>query len=369
MSANKWRHATSTVPASQRAKSAAPAKPRLTVASSATTAKAASASQQHGWKTARYVIVLIALLAYPWIASSFFTYQIGAQALVLGLIALSLAFLAGYGGMVSLSQLTIAGVAGYTVAIFGSSGVAQISLGWPWWLAAIMGVVLAVIVATLIGLISVRTDGIYTIMITLAIGVATFYLTQQNYSVFNGFQGFSQVLPPSFEYLDLRTPTPFYYLALAFALAGYACVKYLAKAPFGMALQGTRDNARRMRALGFDVTAHRVAAHAFAGLLAGIGGVLLVWFNTRISPGTIGTDAMINILIVAVIGGMRHPVGPFIGALVFVLLQNFAIDLIDRERFNLVIGGTFLLIVLFSPDGLLGLWHRARGLIHPATKR
>jgi branched-chain amino acid transport system permease protein len=370
MSANKWRHATSTVPASQRAKPAAPvaAKPRLTVASPAP-AKAADTGDQKGWQLARYAVVLIALLAYPWMATSFFTYQIGAQALVLGLIALSLAFLAGYGGMVSLSQMSVAGVAGYTVAIFGSSGVANISLGWPWWLAAVAGVMLAVIAATLIGVISVRTDGIYTIMITLAIGVALFYLTQQNYTVFNGFQGFSQVLPPAFEHLDLRSPMPFYYLALVFGLAGYASVKYLAKAPFGMALQGTRDNARRMRALGFDVNAHRVAAHAFAGLLAGIGGVLLVWYNSRISPGTIGTDALINILIVAVIGGMRHPIGPFIGALVFVLLQNFAIDLIDRERFNLVIGGAFLLIVLFSPDGLLGLWHRARGLIHPATKR
>ncbi|MES1161809.1 MAG: hypothetical protein ABUL50_01945, partial [Rhizobacter sp.] len=80
----------------------------------------------------------------------------------------------------------------------------------------------------------------------------------------------------------------------------------------------------------------------------------------RISPGTVGTGAMINILIIAVLGGMKHPIGAFIGAIVFVLLQNFAIDLVDRERFNLVIGGVFLAIVLFSPDGLLGLWQHAR---------
>ena len=90
--------------------------------------------------------------------------------------------------------------------------------------------------------------------------------------------------------------------------------------------------------------------------IAGVGGVLLVWYNGLIAPGSVGTSWLINILVIAVLGGMRHPIGPFLGALVFVLMQTFAIDVIDRERFNLVIGGVFLAIVLFSPDGLLGLW-------------
>ena len=112
--------------------------------------------------------------------------------------------------------------------------------------------------------------------------------------------------------------------------------------------------------LGFNVTAHRLAAHAFAGFLAAIGGILLVWYNNRISPGSINTGALINILVIAVLGGMKHPIGAFIGAIAFVLLQNFAIDLVDRQRFNLVIGSVFLLIVFFSPDGLLGLWQKLR---------
>jgi branched-chain amino acid transport system permease protein len=115
-----------------------------------------------------------------------------------------------------------------------------------------------------------------------------------------------------------------------------------------------------MRALGFHVTAHRVAAYTVAGLLAAVGGVLMVWYNNQISPESTGLGRMIDILVIAVLGGMRHPIGAFIGAIVFVLLQNFAIDLIDRERFNLVIGGVFLAIVLFSPDGLLGLWAQLR---------
>ncbi len=308
----------------------------------------------------RHLVVALLVLVYPFVASPFFTFQIGAQSLALGLIALSLTFLGGYGGMVSLAQMTVAGFAAYVVAIVGSSSNTAISLGWPWWLAVIVALALATLFSAAVGWLSVRTEGIYTIMITLAVGVAFFYLAQQNYTLFNGFQGFSKLAAPTVFGLDLREPVPFYLLTLGCSVAGYFFIKHLIRAPFGVALQGIRDNPRRMQALGFDVTAHRVAAYAVSGFLAAVGGVLLVWYNGRISPGTLGIGAMINILIIAVLGGMKHPIGAFIGAVVFVLLQNFAIDLVDRERFNLVIGGVFLAIVLFSPDGLLGLWHRLR---------
>jgi branched-chain amino acid transport system permease protein len=312
-----------------------------------------------------HVVVLAALLVFPWVASPFVTFQIGAQSLALGLIALSLTFLGGYGGMISLAQMTVAGIAGYMIGIFGTSGTAEISLGWPWWLGVALALAIATLAGAFIGWLSVRTEGIYTIMITLAVGVAFYYLCLQNYSVFNGFQGFQQVHPPKLFGVNWRDPLPFYHLVLFWSLAGYFFVKYLLRAPFGIALQGIRDNPRRMNALGFHVTAHRVAAYAVAGFIAAVGGVLLVWYNGLITPNSAGTSWLINILIIAVLGGMRHPLGPFIGAIVFVLLQTFAIDLIDRERFNLVIGGVFLAIVLFSPDGLLGLWARLRSHLGP----
>jgi branched-chain amino acid transport system permease protein len=317
---------------------------------------------------ARHVLVMAVVLAYPWVATPFFTFQIGGQSLALGLIALSLTFLAGYGGMISLAQMTVAGIAGYMYAIFATSGT-DISLRWPWGLAVILALAIATACATLIGWFSVRTEGIYTIMITLAIGVAFYYLAQQNYSLFNGFQGFQSVTTPQVGGVDLRAPMPFYYLALFCALAGYFFVAYLLRAPFGVALQGIRDNPRRMSALGFNVTAHRVAAYAVAGLIAAVGGILLVWYNRLVSPGSVGTSWLINILIIAVLGGMRHPIGPFVGAVVFVLLQNFAVDLIGRERFNLLIGGVFLAIVLFSTDGLLGWWSNGRRYLQAHLNR
>lgn len=367
MSAAQWRRAMNGGLTAARPRPAAPRAVPLAPVEDAYADSDAPRWLKYLWRTLqpRHVLITAFVLVFPFIATPFFTFQVAAQSLLLGLIALSLAFLAGYGGMVSLAQMTVAGIAGYGVAVLGTSSSAEISLAWPWWVAVPAAIAFAVLCATLIGWLSVRTEGIYTIMITLAIGVAFYFLVLQNYSVFNGFQGLRELKPPTVFGIDWRSPMPFYFLSLFCAMAGYFLVRYVVGAPFGVALQGVRDNPRRMEALGFNVVAHRVAAYALAGLLAAVGGVLLAWYNALMTPGSVGTSWMINILIIAVLGGVKHPIGAFLGAIVFVLLQTFAIDLIDRERFNLVIGGVFLAIVLFSPDGLLGLWAKLRSRFGP----
>jgi branched-chain amino acid transport system permease protein len=309
------------------------------------------------------------LVIYPLIVPPFFAFQIGGQILILGMIGLSLMVLAGYGGMVSLAQLTTAGLSGYAVAILGANSVGIMGFGWPWWLAVPFAILLAAVFAALIGFISVRTAGIYTIMITLAIATAFFYFVNQNYSLFNGFAGFRGIQPPELFGIYWRDSVPFYYLALAMAAIAYAAVLYCAKSAFGLSLQAIRDNQRRMSALGYNVTAHKVAAYFLAGLIAGTAGVLLVWFNGRISPGTVSVAESIGILVVAVIGGLRHPIGPFLGATVYVVLKTFAIDLIGAERFNTLIGLVFLTIVFVSPDGILGLWERLKPHLAPGSLR
>ena len=300
------------------------------------------------------------LLIYPTVASDFFLTQIGGYSLILGLLALSLMLLAGYGGIVSLAQISVAGVAGYAVAILGDNASNVMGFGWSWWISVPFAIVLAAISSALIGWISARTDGVYTIMITLAIAMAMFYFTQQNHSLFNGHSGYSGLRMPTFWGVTWRNPLPFYYVCLTTATVCYGAVLYASSSTFGLTLQATRDNPRRMRSIGYDVTLHKIFAWFLSGLIAGLSGVLLVWFNGRISPGTIGVNVAIDVLIVAVLGGMRHPIGPFIGALVVVLLKTFAIDLIGADRFNTLIGLVFLAIVFASPDGLLGLWVRFR---------
>ena len=135
----------------------------------------------------------VALVLFPVVATPFVVFQLGAQTLILGMIALSLMILGGYGGMVSMAQLTVAGVAGYAVAILGPNGTGVLGLNWPWEIYVPVAILVAGIVSALIGAIAVRTAGIYTIMITLAVGVAFFYFAQQNYSLFNGHSGFRGV--------------------------------------------------------------------------------------------------------------------------------------------------------------------------------
>jgi branched-chain amino acid transport system permease protein len=314
-------------------------------------------------------IVGAVLLVMPTFASEFVLFQIFGWTFILGIIALSLMLLAGYGGMVSLVQMTVAGCAGYMVAIFGDSAITSISQSWPWYVAIPLALAVAVLLGTVSGWLAVRTEGIYTIMITLAIASAFFYFTRQNYVIFNGFSGFNGVLPPKLFGVDWRGATAFYFLTLFWAVVCYLVVLYISRSPFGLVLQGVRDNQRRMAALGFNVTAHRVAAYAVAALLAGIGGILLTWQSAQISPGTAGIGPAIDILVIAVIGGLRRPIGPFIGAFVYVLLKTFAIDVLIAlglagERFQLLIGLGFLIIVFWSPDGLLGLydrWRESRG--------
>jgi branched-chain amino acid transport system permease protein len=317
------------------------------------------------WISRNAPILLLGLfmILFPSIANDFFLRQIAGWTMILGMIALSLMFLAGYGGMVSLVQMTVAGLAGYMVAVFGVSSLPKVSLFWPWWAAVPISIVIAVGFGTLAGALSARTEGIYTIMITLALATSFFYLTLQNWPIFNGFNGFTTIPAPHFLGVHWGDPVPLYYMILFFAALSYAAVLYVSRAPFGVALQGVRDNPRRMEAIGYNVTAHRIAAYAFAAVIAAIGGILLVWQNNQISPFSVGVDVVINLLIIAIVGGIGHPIGPFIGALIYVILRTFALDALvavglDGRRFQMLIGLGFLVIVLFSPDGVVGLWRR-----------
>jgi branched-chain amino acid transport system permease protein len=330
----------------------------------------ASPAEQHGgalssWISRHAAILLLGvfLLILPAVAGSFILDQIVAWAMILGMIALSLMFLAGYGGMVSLVQMTVAGVSGYMITVFGASSLPAISLFWPWWVAAPIAIIIAVAFGTFAGALSARTEGIYTIMITLALAAAFFYLTLQNWPIFNGFNGFTTIPAPHFLGVNWRASIPFYYMILFFAALSYLAVTYISRSPFGLALQGVRDNPRRMEAIGYNVTAHRIAAYAFAALIAAVGGILLVWQNNQISPFSVGVDVVINLLVIAVVGGLSHPIGPFIGAIIYVILRTFALDALvavglDGRRFQTLIGLGFLVIVLFSPDGVIGLWRR-----------
>ena len=240
----------------------------------------------------------------PALASNFVLFQICGWSFILGMIALSLMVLAGYGGMVSLIQMTVAALAGYVVAILGTSGVPQISLGWPWWLHIPLAILIATLFGTLVGALAVRTEGIYTIMITAGDRCRVLPSPARTMAIFNGYTGFNNVVPPALFGIDWRQAVPFY-LTLGCATLSYLAVVWMARTPFGLALQGVRDNPRRMSALGL-VTAHRILAYSFASVIAAFGGILLVWQNAQVVPGTAGIPQVIDILVIAVVGGLKR---------------------------------------------------------------
>ena len=299
----------------------------------------------------RSLLYLLPLIALPWLLDEFWLTQIATRALIFGLTALSLSFLATYLGVVSFAQVTLAGVAGYSIAYFGPNTV-EVGIELPFWLSIPIALIASTLAGAAIGFIARRSRGIYAIMITLAIGVAFFYFTRQNYTVFNGWTGFSGIPTPTVAGIDLRAPKPFFFVSLATAAVAMMAVSAFVRSPMGLAIQAVRDAPNRLTALGIPTTTPIVVAFAFSGLLAGSGGILNVWLQERISSFSVGLGPIIDILIIAVIGGLKRPSGAFIGAIVYVLLDTFAVDLIDRERFNTLIGVVLLLIVMLAPNGL-----------------
>jgi branched-chain amino acid transport system permease protein len=213
----------------------------------------------------------------------------------------------------------------------------------------------------LFGAISARSYGIYFLMLTLALAVGFFYVVLQNYDVFGGHIGFAQIEGPTGN--PRSDPPVFYWLCLAVASGAYLGLRYLARTPLGLTFQGIRDNPRRMRALGYWVELHRVVIFAIGGFVAGLSGVLGVWYRGNISPGIVDLTRTIDVLIIAVIGGLGYPIGAFVGAAVFVVIGVFAssVKLFGfsfDERFNSLIGLGFVVIVLVAPNGLVALADR-----------
>jgi branched-chain amino acid transport system permease protein len=312
-------------------------------------------------RTLSVAALAIFLLAFPFFASSFWVVQIGIKTLWLGIAAISLIFLAGTVGMVSLAQTAIYGSAGYVVAHL------TVMQGWNAWLAVPVALAAAVTVAVVVALIAARSSGIYFLMLTLAVAVFVYFFALQYRPFTQGFSGINGVQAPDLFGQSLRDPTTFWFLAVAVSLAAYLAVRHVVSSPFGLTLQGIRDSAPRMAALGYNVTAHRVAAFAFAGLVAACGGVLAVWYNGQIAPGSIDLTRTIDVLVIAVIGGLYRLEGAWIGALAFTLLTNFANDY--TARFNTVIGLIFIGILLLSPGGLAGIWEGVLGRVREGRAR
>jgi branched-chain amino acid transport system permease protein len=290
-------------------------------------------------------VIAVAVLC-PVLFTTYFTSAVGVVVLWTGLAAASLTFLSGYGGMVSLAQTALFGVGGFTAAKLGAE------LGWNPWLAALAALGVTLGVGLLFGAVASGSEGIYFLMITLAFAILTYYFFSQ-VPAFGAHEGINGVFPPHALGNPVLHPTRIYYLTLACCLLVYVGLRYLARTAFVLSLQGVRDDPLRMSSLGYRIRLHRTVGFAVGALIAGLAGVLSAWDDTRISPGSIDITRTIDLLAVAVIGGLYRLEGAWVGAFIFVVLDTYARGISDR--FETYIGVIFLAIMIVSPAGVLGL--------------
>jgi branched-chain amino acid transport system permease protein len=262
---------------------------------------------------------------------------------------------------------------GNFVAGTGSRG---LNLGWNPWLSVVVALLITTVVALVMGALSSRTTGIYYLMLTFVYAVIgmTFFASVVELS---GSSGLSGIDPPSL----FDSNVSWYYLALGISVVVYLLFRFLERTPFGMTLQGIRDDPVRMASLGFNVPLHRTLSFTLAGFVAGTAGVVNVWWNGQINPASIDPAQTIDLLIVAVIGGISRLEGAWLGAFVFVYANFYLRDLPGADTFNGVlehipgewqltestfhtwIGVIVLLIVVLSPDGLMGIIGRIEGWV------
>jgi branched-chain amino acid transport system permease protein len=304
------------------------------------------------------VALVVALALVPAIFSTYFTSAVAAQALVYGLGAVSLTFLAAYGGIVSLAQTGLYGIAGFVLARV------TVINGMDPLLAAVVAIAITVVVGLAFGAIVSGSEGIYLLMITLALGVITFYYFSQ-VTTFGGHEGINGVSAPGFIGDPVTHPAAMYEVLLGVSVIVYVAIRLIARTNFGLVMQGVRDGPTRMRALGYNVRLHRTLAFTLGAVIAALAGVLGTWNDTRISPGTIQVSQIIQLMTIAVIGGLYRIEGAWIGALVYTLLDTYTRGL--TARFETWIGIVLLVILVLSPDGLTGLaqrlialWRRSR---------
>ncbi|MEH3086660.1 MAG: branched-chain amino acid ABC transporter permease [Xylophilus ampelinus] len=299
--------------------------------------------------------VLLLLAALPPLATAAgedFYIGLATRILIFALAATSLNLVLGFGGMVSFGHAAFVGTGAYAVGILMQHGVASAWIAWP---AAALA---SALFALAVGAISLRTRGVYFIMITLAFAQMLFYL-MVSVKAWGGEDGLT--LPGRSSLgggFDLASDTRFYYVALAaFALA-FLGIQRLLNARFGHALQAIRENETRMGAIGFPVYRYQLAAFTLAGGLAGLAGALLANQSSFVSPALLQWNQSGLLLVMVILGGVGHLWGGFIGAAAFLLLEEVLAAYTIHWQF--ILGAVLLLVVLSAPRGLAGLLQRER---------
>jgi branched-chain amino acid transport system permease protein len=322
------------------------------------------------WITPRNLVVagVLAVLAlvpvYAALSGNYFLLSLFTRIVILAMAAVSLNLIMGFGGMVSFGHAAYLGIGGYVVGILAKEGVNSGFLQWP------LALAVSALFAAAVGALSLRTRGVYFIMITLAFAQMVYYVAI-GLDRYGGDDGMTIYKRSQFgELVNLSNKTFFYYLCLVLLLATVYLVWHIVNSRFGIAIQGARSNDRRMRAIGFPTYRYKLVCFVIAGTICGLSGALLANHTDFISPAIMHWTRSGDLIVMAVLGGMGTVLGPVLGALALVALEE-ALPVVIRaaalpllggdtaarvaEYWQLVLGPLFLLVVLYARGGIDGL--------------
>ena len=291
-----------------------------------------------------WILLAVALAAFPWIAGEFYI-NLTSQIFIAAIFAASLNLLVGYGGLPSLGHASWLGLAAYISAWM------SLKLGLGHWLTAPAALLGTTLIACAFGWISLRATGLGFLMITLALSQVLWGTAYRWVSVTDGDNGLRGLTRPTPFGISLDGATSFYYFTLAITVVAIVLMAMFVASPFGAALRGTRDQPRRMGALGHAVWTVRWITFVYSGFWGAVSGLLFVYYNKYIHPASLSITSSAEALLGVIAGGSGTLAGPIVGAAIIVLLKNYVSGFI--ERWNMLMGFVFVLIVIFVPEGVV----------------
>ena len=299
--------------------------------------------------TAILFIIILALL--PLFLDSYYV-GLATLILIVGIFAMSLDILQGYAGMASLGHAAFWGTAAYVVGILN----VKVLNGSHFAIEFIAGLCAAAIVAAVLGLIVLRSKGVYFLMILLASSMMLWGVAFKWRSLTGGDDGLSGISRPVLGLLglNLQLHTHFYYFVLFFFIVSLVIMYLVVNSTFGHTLIGIRESEMRMQSLGYNIWLHKYIAFILAGIFAGLGGILVAYYNGFVSPSELHLVNSAEVLIMVILGGAGTLIGPAIGAAIIILIKNLASGF--TEHWMIILGIIYILTVMFTPEGVYNLF-------------
>jgi branched-chain amino acid transport system permease protein len=301
----------------------------------------------------RWIVLVVAAALLPLVAGEYYI-NLASQIIIFAVFAASINLLLGYGGLPTLGHAAYLGVAAYLSAWL------QLKMGWSHWTTAPVALLGTTVMACAFGLIALRATGLGFLMLTLALSQVLWGTAYRWVAVTDGDNGLRGLVRPSPFGLNLNEAMPFYYFTLVIGVLAVWMMARFVISPFGATLAGTRDQARRMSALGYDVWMIRWVTFVYSAFWGAVSGLMFVYYHKYIHPVSLSLANSAEGLLAVIAGGSGTLAGPLVGAAIVLLLKNWASAYI--ERWNMLLGFVFVFIVVFMPEGVVPgvkrLWKR-----------